>query len=279
MSDWDSLIRSAGERLGSLLDAQILAAHVAGKSRSWLIAHGGDASSGTDALESLVERRAKNEPLPYILGWSEFYGNRIEVTPDVLIPRPETEMIVEAYLGLAPSLPPGPVVDVGTGSGCIMAALIGKDDAKLAVSGAERLSPHRRFIGIDVSLAALAVAHRNVPTASLLHADLLSALRPSSMAAVLSNPPYVADEDPRLDADVAAHEPRVALFGGHDGLRFIQRLILSAQGILLPGGALVMEFGIGQANAVRELLSDWADVKILPDLAGIPRVAVARVPG
>lgn len=263
-----SLLQTSGDV--ARLEAEVLAAHVLGMSRSLLLAHLDDAPP-TEAVKhfrELVARRAAGEPLPYILGYREFYGRRFHVTSATLIPRPETELLVDRFLELEPALPGGPIVDVGTGCGCILASA---------------LLPNERIgIGTDVSIDALRVAAENVAElglfcrASLIAADLLRAVRKDSLAAVLANLPYVAERDSRLEPQVAEWEPPLALFAGSDGLSLIRSLIPQAAVALRPGGALIMEIGIGQAEEVVRLLAGWQDLAVLNDLAGIPRVVSAR---
>lgn len=269
------LVADAARMLGtygetSRLEAEVIAAHVLGTSRSLLLAHMDDIPprEAVACFRAMVARRATGEPLPYILGYREFYGRRFRVTPETLIPRPETELLVDHFLELEPHLPSGPVVDVGTGCGCILACA---------------LIPTRRVgIGTDVSSEALAVAADNLLQHGLQHrswlvrADLLDGVRSQSLSAVLANLPYVAELDPRLEPQVARWEPPVALYAGRDGLALIRRLIPQAAVALKPGGALLLEIGIGQADEVAEMLSGWHDVVVLNDLAGIARVISGR---
>ena len=226
------------------------------------------------AFDALVSRRAGHEPLAYILGEREFYGRAFRVTPDVLIPRPETELLVESALEVLAARPPGSrpplVVDVGTGSGCIAATIALE-------------APDVRVVGTDVSAAALAVARGNV--------DRLGArveLRPGSLLAgtteavdvLVSNPPYVSEaERPTLPLEVSRYEPGPALFGGLDGLDVIRTLVPAAARALAPGGALLLEIGAGQASAVTRLVAATPGLtldRVRLDLQGIPRVVIAR---
>jgi release factor glutamine methyltransferase len=251
-------------------ESEMLAGAVLGRDRAWLLAHDDDiATPDAEAqFRSWIRRRSSGEPIPYVTGHKEFFGLDIEVTPSVLIPRPETEFVVERFLAIESSLPPGPVVDVGTGSGCILAAA---------------LSHSNRFgIGVESEREALTVAVRNWSRLDIrarpVLGDLLTGFRPNSVAAVLSNPPYIAGNDPNLDPAVAEFEPSRALFAGADGMDVVRQLAQQSSSILLPGGVLVMEFGFGQKAEVVRCLAGWDQVTVTNDLAGIPRVVVAHRP-
>jgi release factor glutamine methyltransferase len=237
-----------------------------GLSRTALLAH--PERPVTPEQESrfteLTARRAAHYPLPYLTGRAEFYGLDLWVTPEVLIPRPETELLVD----LALAQQPASVVDVGTGSGCVAIAL------------AVHL-PRAFVYAIDVSSAALAVARGNAERhgvadrVRLIAGDLLTP-RPRLVDLVVSNPPYVsADEWATLPQSVRDYEPRLALDGGPDGLAVIQRLLSEAPAVLRPGGVLLLEIGAGQADAVKYLAQTafpQASMRIHPDLAGRDRV-------
>ena len=224
-------------------------------------------------IHTLIDRRLAFEPIQYILGEQEFYGLPFEVTPAVLIPRPETELLVEAVLSRLPQGRELDVLDVGTGSGAI------------AVSLAHHL-PQAHILAVDLSPEALSVAQRNanrngVSSRVDLHlSDLLSAVPPAErFDAIVSNPPYVPDTDrPTLHPQVRDHEPAAALFAGNDGLAVYRKLIPQALTHLTPGGLLAMEFGYGQYDALAHLLKDWHEVVFLNDLQAIPRVVLARRP-
>jgi release factor glutamine methyltransferase len=258
-------------------DVAVLGRHLLHWDRGQLLARRLDlAPEGfTEALDALVTRRLDREPVAYLTGTREFYGLDFEVTPDVLIPRPETELAVEATLAALPlARRPAPrVVDVGTGSGAIA----------IAVAIARF---HVRVTAIDRSRAALAVARRNVERHAvadrvrLVAGDLLTAVAPRGAAGVdvvVSNPPYVPDDSPDVMPDVHRHEPALALYAGRDGLDVIRRLIVDALGVVAPGGSLVMEIGAGQADAVAglaEAAGGWLPAQFRHDLQGIARVAV-----
>ena len=262
------------------LDVDVLARHLLGWDRATLLLRRGEPAS--DAFESdlarLVDRRAAREPVAYITGIREFWGLDFEVTPAVLVPRPETELIVERALaaldGRPDAAPPAVLVDVGTGSGCLAVALA-------------HTCPAITVIATDVSAEALAVARRNAARhgvadrVKLVAGDLLTALVDRPFAdLVVSNPPYVSEGSPDVAPDVRASEPYVALFSGPGGLEHIERLVAAASAIIRPGGRLIFEFGAGQVNAMRDRLAaqGWVGIEAWPDLQGIPRVAVAGRP-
>jgi release factor glutamine methyltransferase len=257
------------------LDAEVLARHVLGWDRAALVARWRESAADqfSTALDILVARRAAREPIAYITGRREFWGMDFEVTPDVLIPRPETELVVEEALLFAQEVRvPESVIDVGTGSGCIAIALA-------------REFPLARVAATDTSPAALAVARSNADRHGvgdrviLLEGDLL-AKTPAAADLIVSNPPYVPPADaPSLQPEVGLYEPANALFGGDgDGLGVIRRLLAAAPAHLAPGARMIVEFGFGQDSAVREAAraSGWQVVRVSPDLQGIPRVVVLR---
>jgi release factor glutamine methyltransferase len=234
-----------------------------------------------DRLRALARRRASREPIAYITGVREFFGRQFRVTPAVLIPRPETEILVEAVLSVVRAEEPsaldprtGPVIlDVGTGSGCVAVTLALE-------------CPSARITASDVSAAALFVAAGNADALGASRVGFLEAsLVPERLlprpTIIVSNPPYVPESDrPSLAADVRDFEPASALFAGPDGLDVIRQLVPAARKALVPGGWLVMEIGAGQAPAVSAAVTraGLALERIIPDLQGIPRVVVAREP-
>ncbi len=232
-------------------------------------------------LEAALRRRLLAEPMQYILGTQQFFGLDLAVSPAVLIPRPETEILVEAVLHRLPADRPLHLADVGTGSGAIAIAL-------------STHLPLARITATDISPAALAIARRNARTYAVadritfLANDLL-APSPTPLDAVVSNPPYIPRADhPTLHRQVRNFEPHLALFpqpptdsfaelpGTDDGLGIYRRLLPEAQARLAPGGLLAVEFGAGQQEGLTTLLAAWDNVEFLPDLQGIPRVALAR---
>ena len=263
------------------LDAELLVAHVLGKDRAYVFAHPNQelTQREQDELKACVSRRFMREPLPYITGKREFFKRTFFVSPAVLIPRQETETLVETVLRRIPKRNEGAsplILDVGTGSGCI------------AITLALEL-PNVRVIACDVSPEALAVAQRNAlslipqnPTAehggvSFRCADFPNELNDVAgcLDVLVSNPPYVADCDfGKLPPEVANYEPRIALFAGEDGLLFIKKIAQNARRFLKPGGLIALEVGVGQAERVSEMLaqSGIGQIEITPDLAGIPRV-------
>ena len=254
------------------LDAEVLARHVLGWDRAALVARWREAAPAgfEHRFDPLIARRAAREPVAYITGHREFWGLDFEVTPDVLIPRPETELIVEEALRFAQEVqPPGEIVDVGTGSGCIAIALA-------------REFPSARVTATDISPAALGVAARNAerlgvsPRLTLVRSNLLEQVT-TVADLIVSNPPYVPDGDaPRLQPEVH-YEPAAALFGGRaDGLDLVRRLLASAAASLSGRGRLIIEFGFGQESPLRAAAREagWPAVRVCNDLQGIPRVAV-----
>lgn len=218
--------------------------------------------------ENWLIRRARHEPAQYILGEQEFFGLTFRVTPDVLIPRRETEHLVEAVLARVDRNTPLRIADVGTGSGAIAVALA-------------YALPNARLVASDISQAALDVAQRNAERNGVaqriefLEVDLLTAAVVQSFDVIASNPPYVP-EDELLEPQVRDFEPASALYAGQEGLDVYRRLIPQAPAALKPGGWLLMEIGHGQRKALAEMLTGWENVSFVDDLNGIPRVACAR---
>ncbi|MGC2400891.1 MAG: peptide chain release factor N(5)-glutamine methyltransferase [Acidobacteriaceae bacterium] len=253
------------------LDAEALVAHVLGRDRTALLTHPERLLSPAEAdlLESLLQRRFAGEPIQYITGVQEFFGLTFEVSPDVLIPRPETEHLVETVLERFGRERKLRIVDVGTGSGAIAVSLA-------------NLMPQADVTAIDSSAAALQVAGRNAQRHGLtervafLQSDLLADAVENGFDVVVSNPPYVGNAEV-LEVQVLNYEPHAALFAGPTGLEVYERLIPQARRALKPQGWLMLEIGHGQQPALQKLLQGWADVRFLPDLQGIPRVAEARL--
>jgi release factor glutamine methyltransferase len=266
-------------------DAERLLLHVLSQQRPWLLAHpeADLPPSSLATFEDLVARRAAHEPVQYLVGHQEFYGLDLRVTPDTLIPRPETELLVEAVLDWCTgSLPEKPqarirMADVGTGTGAIAIALA--VHLPLAQIRALDLSPATRA-ALEANAARHGVSGRVVFTES----DLLDGLANDvahgpPLDVVVSNPPYVPLADaPGLEPEVRDFEPHLALFAGEDGLAVYRRLIPQARAALRPGGLLALEFGFGQQPAITGLLDGWENVHFRNDLAGIPRVALAERP-
>ncbi|MGH9596411.1 MAG: peptide chain release factor N(5)-glutamine methyltransferase [Edaphobacter sp.] len=257
-------------------DAELLLLHTLQIPRITLIAHPETELTPTQhtTYEDAIYRRLRHEPIQYITGQQEFYGLNFYVTPAVLIPRPETEHLVEAVLNLLPTNEHLKLADIGTGSGAI------------AITLANHL-PYAEITALDISPEAIAVARRNAETHKVadhirfLQSDLLNALdhEPATFDAIVSNPPYVAESDrDTLHPQVRDHEPHTALFAGNTGLDIYRRLIPQAHTALKPEGLLALEIGHGQQQALTTLLSDWHKVSFINDLQQIPRVALAHRP-
>lgn len=255
-------------------EAGSLLSFIIGKDRTFLISHAEDSVSD-DVLRRFqegVERRANGEPLQYITGVQDFFGREFRVTPDVLIPRPETELLVEAAIELVDS--GAFICDVGTGSGCIAVTLL----CELG---------NARAVAVDKSAAALEVAKLNARNHSVADriefavSDCFGALDPDryQFDLVVSNPPYVSAETVAgLQREVRDHEPLIALSPGPDGLSVIRRLMLEAPAFLKDRGYLIMEIGFNQGEAVKSLVDDrvWRLESIRSDLQSIPRIVVLR---
>lgn len=256
------------------LDAESLLLHVLGKNKAWLMAHADEQLAGDQSASyaDLLERRYRGEPIQYITGEAEFYGLPFRVTRDVLIPRPETEHVVEKALEFAARFPQPCIIDIGTGSGAIIVALAHK-------------LPTATITATDLSSGALAIAQKNAERNGVAHrirfleGDLLVSVAEERFDIVVSNPPYVPRTDrASLSVEVRDYEPALALFAGEDGLEVFRRLIPAAFTVLAPGGFVVLEIGYGQQAAIRDLLSasGFDRIEFTPDLQGIPRVANAH---
>ena len=284
-----SLLAKAEVRLAACaiesprLDSEVLLAHVLGVDRgrlAMMLAQQGGAQPGGAPVDDeqaasfrrLVKRRALREPLAYLTGVKEFWSLDFEVTPAVLIPRPETEFLVSRALALLGAGTRPRIVEVGTGSGAIAVVL-----------AVER--PDALIVATEISEAALQLARRNVARhhagsrVALVRADLLSGLAgPFDM--VISNPPYVSQEErATLMPEVREHEPAIALYAGHGGMEVYERLVPAAAGVLSPGGWHLMEIASARADETTGLLRDtgiWQDVAMREDYQGLPRVVCAR---
>lgn len=275
------------------MNAEVLLMFVLGEDRAYLYGH--PERELTDEEQTryseALEQRAKGIPAQYITGHQEFWGMDLIVSPAVLIPRPETEHVIETVLyrlgttsdrvgrtllsdqsrvGRAPSAAKLKIVDVGTGSGCIALALA-------------KEFPDAEIHATDISPAALDIARANAARHQLQrricfhHADLLEGLDHAAFDFVVSNPPYVGEsEEDQVQLEVRKFEPRQAVFAGPTGMKVIERLIPHAQEVLKPGGWLVMEMSGTIADRVVNALEQWQDVQITNDLQGIPRVVSAR---
>ncbi len=296
LKDGLARLRAAGVP-SSTLAAELLLMHVLGRDRAWMYAHSEAVLTPAEAdrYAEFLQRRASGEPTQYLTGKQEFWGLEFEVTPAVLIPRPETEHLIEVVLerlgderGIKINMRTGApsqtlrIADVGTGSGCIAVALA-------------RELPHAQLFATDISSDALAVAQRNAirhgtaDRIQLVRTDLLGDFLKRKHASndaaqlfdvIVSNPPYVArSEAKELPREVRDHEPAAALFGGPAGIEMYERLIEQAAELLAARGILVLELGYNCGEAVRTTLSRqgaWANVSVSGDLAGIPRVMAAE---
>lgn len=255
------------------LDARVLLCHVTGRSAAYLIAHSEMALGAAQHAKyaGLVRRRAAGEPVAYLTGEREFYGRTFNVTPSVLIPRPETELLVELALEHVPRDAPARVLELGTGSGCVALTIVSERS-------------HVEIVASDQSLAALQVAASNARTLGaervrFIHSDWFASLDGERFAMVISNPPYVADLDPHLLEGALRFEPQSALVAGVDGLDCIRAIVAGAGDHLVPGGWLMLEHGHDQAAAVGLLMEahGYDEVFSAPDLAGIARVSGGRL--
>lgn len=250
------------------LTAEVLLAYSLSVDRSYLFAHDSEPLDDAAAAQfhQHLDERLSGKPLQYIVGFQEFYGRPFSVSPAVLIPRPETEFLVQAVIETQPA--GGAIVDVGTGSGCI------------GVTLALEL-PESHVLLTDISIAALEVAKKNARSlgapVNFACMDVLDAAAPG-FDYVLSNPPYVSpDETDRLQREIREHEPHVALFAENRGMAIIERLASEAARVLRPGGYLMMEIGFGMEDRVVSLFgSGWRKLPTIADLQGIPRVVVMR---
>ncbi len=274
----EQLLRRGRERLDGgdspRLDAEILLAHVLGKPRSWLVAWPERCPDAPQQAryEALITRRAAGEPVAYLTGEREFWSLSLEVTPATLVPRPDTELLVEHALNLVADLDRPRIADLGTGSGAIALAL-----------ATER--PDATIVATDASAEALAVASRNAERLGVTNVRFrlghwLAALAAEPFDLIVSNPPYVEPGDPVMDRGDLAHEPRTALEGRGDGLDDSRDIAAGAMNHLVPGGWLLLEHGDTQADAVAALLGDtgFRFMRTWPDLAGRPRVTGGQRP-
>jgi release factor glutamine methyltransferase len=264
--------RLAGASRTAALDAELLVARALGVGRAALAADPGRALAPEEllALESHARRRLAGEPVAYLTGRREFWSLDLEVTPDVLVPRPETELLVERALAAIAGLVRPQVLDLGTGSGAIALAIAS-------------VRPDSAVTASDRSAAALAVARRNAArlgfaSVNFIQGDWFAPLAGARFDAIVANPPYVAADDPALAS--LAHEPRAALVAGADGLEALSAIAAGAGAHLAPGGRLLLEHGADQAAAVRELLrtAGLADVETRRDLAGHERASEGTQP-
>jgi release factor glutamine methyltransferase len=276
-----ALLNEGVARIGRTADqprveAGILLGAALGKSRAWLLAHQDEQildCEATDIYEAHVTRRAHGEPIAYILGEKEFWSLPLAVTPAVLIPRPETELAVELALALLPAAAQPRVLDLGTGSGAIALAL-----------AQER--PRARVVGTDIAAGAVELARHNAARLGLVNVEFRAGSWFEPVAGerfdlLVSNPPYIAADDPRVEREVRLFEPPGALYAGTDGLEALRLIIAGAAAHLVPGGGLVLEHGDRQGEGVRHLLDQHVFERVTThrDLAGCDRCTIGHRPG
>jgi release factor glutamine methyltransferase len=260
------------DRREARLETRVLVAHALGVDHAWLIAHDRDALAAPQAaaIEALIARREGGEPVAHILGEKEFYGRPFQVTPDVLIPRPETELLVEAALARLPKEQPLHVLDLGTGSGCVAITLALEQ-------------PLARVVAVDRSPAALAIARNNAlrlgaANVEFIRSDWYAGLGVKKFDMIVGNPPYIAAGDPHLRRGDLRFEPNSALAAGTDGLDAIRAILSGAAAHLEPGGWLLLEHGFDQGAEVAALLArnGFGHIRTLRDLAGLERTSLGR---
>jgi len=267
------MLRAAGvneprRESGSLL------AHAIGRDRTFVVTHADEPleAAVVESFRKLIERRAAGEPLQYLTGHQEFFKLDFEVTPDVLIPRPETEFLVEIALELLKANLDPFIADIGTGSGCVAVSLLHE-------------LPDAHAIATDISAAALGVAQRNADRhgvtdrLTVIESDCFAKVNADrSFSLIAANPPYIRDDEMGTLQREVGYEPRTALAGGPDGLDIIRRLLREAAPFLAPGGHFVFEIGYGQNALVEQLINRevWELTEMRPDLQGIARTVVLR---
>ena len=276
----EQFIRHATDRLAAAslsprLDAEVLLMHITGLARTALITRAQEPLSPEqeDRLHELLARRARGEPVAYLTGKREFWSLELNVTPDVLIPRPETELLVEQALERIPVDADWTIADLGTGSGAVALAIAGE-------------RPRCRLIATDASAAALGVARRNaqqlhINNIEFRQGDWLAPIAGTQLDMLVSNPPYVREDDPHLLQGDVRFEPKSALAAGADGLDAIRRIIAASGTSLKAGAWLLLEHGYDQGLAARTLLvaHGYHSVTSCRDLAGHERVSAGRWPG
>lgn len=256
------------------LEAQLLLQHVLNVNRAWLIAHENDALQANQhaAFEALLNRRLNGEPIAYILGGRAFYGLDLLVTPDTLIPRPDTETLVEAALAQIPIAAHPSILDLGTGSGAIALAIA-------------KNRPQASVIAVDASKAALAVAKKNAQNLSIDNVEFVLSnwfqhLNNQPFDVIVSNPPYIEENDAHLSQGDLRFEPISALSSGEDGLNDIRQIIENSLVHLLPQGWLMLEHGFNQADKVADLMANtgFVSIETIKDFGGNNRVTIGKNP-
>jgi len=256
------------------VEANLFCQHVLNVNRAWLIAHEKDALTTNQqmALEALIQRRVNGEPIAYILGFREFYGLLLKTTSATLIPRPDTETLVEAALAKIPQDSNFNILDLGTGTGAVALAIASQ-------------RPQANVTAVDASKEALKVATENAQTLNLnnvrlLQSDWFAQLKNEKFDVIVSNPPYIAENDEHLKQGDLRFEPITALASGEDGLNDIRRIIQEAPSYLNPNGWLMLEHGYNQAESVAELLKQngFSQISHAPDLSGTLRVTLGTMP-
>ena len=260
------------------LDAEVLLSHVLKKERIYLYVHFDEPleTAELSSYRELIKKRLSHEPIAYIIGEREFMGLTFKVTPDTLVPRPDTEILVEAAMGRLKKQVPEKgenlcIADIGTGTGAIILSLL-------------KFLPAANGMAVDISPEAIAVAEENAAEFALTDrvkffcGDLLTPLEGQRFNAIISNPPYIpTSEMNSLMPEVRSFEPRLALDGGADGLDFYRRLLAESTAFLMPKGFLAVEIGLGQAPIIISLVAEnkaWGKTEIVKDLAGIERVTI-----
>lgn len=257
------------------VDAHVLLAHATGRNRAWMAAHADDPLDPAllDAFLALAARRRAGEPVAYLVGRREFWGLSLVVSAAVLVPRPETELLVEWVLSVVPKTAPARILDLGTGSGAVALAI-----------ATER--PQARVVATDISPEALAVARANAARLAVANVEFVAAdwwsgldpAHPGPWDAIVSNPPYIREADPHLERGDLRFEPAIALSPGPQGLEALRTIVAGAVTRLRPGGLLAVEHGYDQGEEVRQLMraAGFVAVETRRDLAGRERVTVGR---
>ena len=258
----------------AMLEAQLLLQHVLNVNRAWLIAHENDALTSDQyvVFEALMQRRLNGEPIAYMLGERDFFGLTLKVTPDTLIPRPDTETLVETALEKILKNKAFNILDLGTGTGAIALAIA-------------KNRPHTQVTAVDFSENALKIAQENAKKLNIqnvifLQSDWFDALAQQRFDVIVSNPPYIEENDAHLTQGDLRFEPKSALTSGADGLEDIRKIILNSLVFLKPQGWLMLEHGYNQAQAVQHLMADEGLVAVatIQDLGGNDRVTIGKNP-